>query len=468
MIRSAAHPTAPATAVTPQVDADSGVTALQHSLESVRATAARADAAAVGAERHATRSREAAETLASGAERIRELARKAASQATAADATARRAAADAQILSKRARAARAEAVRADRRHAAICARLIEAQQIQESRRQHAAAQVKPLSPEEALKMFSSRRGTPPPKPAASRKTPSCNFPTIEGYRILERTGQDSVGEFFRARQVQLGRAVLLKVLHVDRRRKPQMVKAFLDEARSAARFSHPNLLRVHDLGRSGDQYFYTTELIEGPSVASLVNQVGPFEPDRAHRMIRDLTAGVAKWQEAGLAHGRINAESVVLVGGGVAKLTELGIPGGGMSPTPLVPGTVNYVAPELAAGGRPDPRADEYSLAALFFFMLTGRRPHAAATFEGVLRSARRGPYFLEECAAGTPKAVLRLLRKALAVDPQKRHGGPTELLPALDLARKPSDAGIATPRLPLNRRTASRRRRREPGRSHE
>jgi Protein kinase domain len=425
---------------------ESELAGLQRAAEKARLAATRAAAVAEKASRRASRSSEAATALASAAARVRRTASLAAERATAAEQMARRAGSEASVLAKRASQAKDGSEGAARANQAARASLEQARRILRAREQQKQREERQqqISPQEARKIFSSRGSR---RAAAPRQTPSHNFPVIAGYRVLERAGQDGTAEFFRARQVQLDRAVLLKVLHADRARDPRLVEAFLAEARRAAQFNHPNLVRVHDLGCSGKRYYYATEMVDGPSLESLLGQLGPLEPGRAHKILRDLAAGMARWEAAGLVHGGVNPECVLFDGGGVAKLTGLGMAAGGNGRPPLVPGTVNYVAPELAAGRKADARADEYSLGALFYLLLTGRAPHAGPTLDDVVRSAQRGPLFLSNAPAALPAPARRLIRKAMATNPADRHGGPAKFVAALDLAQPPSGGSIPVPR---------------------
>jgi len=294
---------------------------------------------------------------------------------------------------------------------------------------------------------------PEPEPRARKR-----FVVPKGYEIVKELEDDEVGVLCLARQVSMDRLVQLKLLHGERAADTKLVERFLLEARTAGKFNHPNLMRVHAAGRVGRQYFYSTEHIDGRSLLAAVKEAGKFDPRRGCQVIRTLASGLEQWEKHGLVHGGLNPSRTVQAPSGDFKLLGLGLATRGIDlMAELAPGELCYVAPELVLGDTADSRADVYSLGAVLYFMLTGKVPHEADNRGDVIRAAREEPTVLANSMHGVPRALAMVVMKALQPDPAGRY----ELIPDLIRALETGISGSKIIAAVAERAKASRRRRR-------
>jgi hypothetical protein len=297
---------------------------------------------------------------------------------------------------------------------------------------------------------------PPPQPAAVRKR---KVQVPKGYRILKRLSEDETGVLCLAHQVAMDRPVQLRILHEDRCTDMSLVRAFLEEARTAGKFNHPNLIRVHAAGKAGRQYFYATEHFDGQNLQQAIASAGRLDPRAACEVVRGLASGLEQWERHGMVHGGLNPERAVRTTSGDYKLMGLGLVSRGIDlMAELTPLELCYVAPELVLGDSTDSRADIYSLGALLYFALTGSAPHLADNRGDVIRASREDSTALLRSLRGAPKSVASVVVRAMQPEPARRYELIPELISALEGGISGSRAiAAASERL----KGSSRRRRR-------
>ena len=158
-----------------------------------------------------------------------------------------------------------------------------------------------------------------------------------------------------------------------------MVERFRREAQLAARLNHPNIVNIYDIaGRSG-LIWYTMELIQGPSLAQLVERQGPLPLDRVFRLLREALSALAHAHGSGLVHRDIKPENMLLEPDGSLRITDFGLAlalrGGKFGGATSQSGTPQFASPEQLLGERVDQRSDLYSLAAVAYYALLGTVP---------------------------------------------------------------------------------------------
>jgi serine/threonine protein kinase len=216
----------------------------------------------------------------------------------------------------------------------------------------------------------------PPAPAAL----AAHFPQLEVLRLL---GQGGMGAVYQARQVKLDRLVALKVLPPEVARGSGFTERFLREARSLARLNHPNIVTVFDFGEVNGLFYFTMEYVDGHSVRQLIES-GALDPERALKIIPQVCDALQHAHDEGYVHRDIKPENLLLDRKGRVKIADFGLARLiGLTPTYLtltgsqeVMGTLYYMAPEqMKRTHAVDHRADLYSLAVVFYEMLTGELP---------------------------------------------------------------------------------------------
>lgn len=270
----------------------------------------------------------------------------------------------------------------------------------------------------------------------------------DDYELLAPLGQGGFGRVYRVRDLHLEREVALKVLDPVLTRDPAVVERFRREAQLAARLNHPNIVNIYDTaGRSG-LIWYTMELINGPSLAQLVEREGPLPLEKVLRLLREALSALAHAHGCGLVHRDLKPENMLFDEEGSLHITDFGLAlalrgaarfGGATSRS----GTPQFASPEQLLGERVDQRSDLYSLAAVAYYALLGTAPFAGLTPEQVL--AQQTTERLPDRAGrrdDVPAEVWAVLDRALRADVGARYGSAAEFLQALNRAAGAGRAG--------------------------
>jgi serine/threonine-protein kinase len=263
----------------------------------------------------------------------------------------------------------------------------------------------------------------------------------DDYELLSLLGTGGFGSVYRVRDLHLEREVALKVLHPLLTRDPEVVERFRREAQLAARLNHMNIVDIYDIGGRSGLIWYTMELIEGPSLAQLVERNGPLPIARVLRLLREALSALAHAHGLGLVHRDLKPENMLIERDGALRITDFGLAialrgmgkfGGATSQS----GTPQYASPEQLLGERVDQRSDLYSLAAVACFALLGVTPFPGHTPEQVLaRQTTRQLPTLHETRSDVSEELERVLYRALDPEVDQRYPSAAEFLQALNRA---------------------------------
>ena len=214
--------------------------------------------------------------------------------------------------------------------------------------------------------------------------------SIAHYNLLEPIGREAIGQVYRARDTRVGRTVALKVLDPALVADDTRRTALFDEARLAAKLSHPNIAALFEASESAGVCYFVYEFAVG---APLHEEMGgrPVNPRRAVELCIQIADALADGHAAGILHGDLRPETIGVTAKGSAKLLDFGMwrwTRGGLvrraaarAPESLPDEDsviASYMAPEQALGGETDGRADLFSLGTILYEMLTGRNPFKA------------------------------------------------------------------------------------------
>lgn len=268
------------------------------------------------------------------------------------------------------------------------------------------------------------------------------------YELTARLGEGGMCVVYRARRVRIGDEVAVKILLRKFIADEDTLLRFRREARAAARAHHPNVITIHDFGETSDNEvaaFIVMEFVKGTPLRDLLKSEGQFPAERALRLMRGICAGVGAAHRQGVVHRDLKPENILVVAPdddyefesvrvidfGFAKLVD----DFSAKPTGKVVGTPFYMSPEQCLGQALDTRSDVYSLGAMFYEMLSGKRPFAAETVSGIIsKQLSETPPPLPPTLA-IPRRVSTAIMSALAKDPNDRPQTATEMARQLQLA---------------------------------
>ncbi|WP_254787722.1 Stk1 family PASTA domain-containing Ser/Thr kinase [Curtobacterium sp. UNCCL20] len=199
------------------------------------------------------------------------------------------------------------------------------------------------------------------------------------YRVRSRIARGGMATVYLATDVRLERRVAIKIMHGHLADDQAFRERFIQEARSAARLSHPNLVGVYDQGAEDDTAYIVMEYIPGITLRDLLQEHHALTPEQATDILRAVLAGLASAHRAGIVHRDLKPENVLLADDGRIKLGDFGLARASTQNTATgaaLLGTIAYLSPELVTRGAADSRSDIYALGIMLYEMLTGEQPY--------------------------------------------------------------------------------------------
>jgi eukaryotic-like serine/threonine-protein kinase len=282
--------------------------------------------------------------------------------------------------------------------------------------------------------------------------------TLSHYRILEKVGEGGMGVLYRALDTRLDRTVAIKVLRPEAVGDAERQRRFVQEAKAASALNHPNIVVVHDIDQAAlngsSVAFIAMEFVEGQALDALMGG-SRLSVENALDYAIQVARALSAAHEAGIIHRDVKPANVMVARGehvkvldfGLAKLTERLTSGEGTptvtvgrdSPTatalPLtregvLVGTPAYMSPEQAEGRTVDARSDVFSLGAMLYEMLAGRRPFHGDSYLSTLTAILRDrPTSLRSLRSEIPRELERVVLRCLAKEREARYGSAGELL---------------------------------------
>jgi eukaryotic-like serine/threonine-protein kinase len=242
------------------------------------------------------------------------------------------------------------------------------------------------------------------------------------YSIERELGRGGMGIVYLARDVRLDRPVALKLLPPDRAQVATIRERFLQEARTAARLSHPNIVPIHAVEEIGPFVFFAMQYVAGETLGDRLRRVQLLAPWDAARLLRDVAWALAYAHAQGVVHRDIKPDNILIDQEGRALVADFGIARTASDGAPgRVQGTPEYLSPEQAGGEACDARADLYSLGAVAFHALTGRPPFVGDAASLIAQHLTAVPPKLVEIAPELPARLAAAVDRSLAKDPDAR-----------------------------------------------
>jgi serine/threonine protein kinase/Tol biopolymer transport system component len=292
---------------------------------------------------------------------------------------------------------------------------------------------------------------------------------LGAYEIVSLLGVGGMGEVYRARDPRLQREIALKVLSDIAAADLGRRERFRREALSVAALNHPHIVTIHSVEDADSTLFLTMELVSGRSLADAL-QPGGLPLGRVLTIGIAIADAMAAAHQNGITHRDLKPANIMLGEGAQAgriKVLDFGLakaiePAGGRrqsgtesaltitSPARteqgVILGTVAYMSPEQAEGREVDARSDLFSLGVVLYEMATGQRPFAGETNLSILSSILRDtPRSVTEINAALPRDFDRIVRRALAKDPERRYQDARDLRNDLEDLKALLDSGELT-----------------------
>ncbi len=246
------------------------------------------------------------------------------------------------------------------------------------------------------------------------------------YSIERELGRGGMGIVLLARDVALDRLVAIKLLPPHLAASAEARERFLQEARTAAGLSHPNIVPIHAVEQQGALVFFVMGFVDGETLRERVARAGPLPPRMAMKALQEVGWALAYAHQRGVIHRDIKPDNIMIERAtDRALVTDFGIAVGGRARgggTGEIMGTARYMSPEQALGEPVDARSDLYSLAATLFFALSGRPPFEGSNLPAIITQQVASPApRLRTVCPDVPARLADVIDRCLQKDPAAR-----------------------------------------------
>ena len=279
----------------------------------------------------------------------------------------------------------------------------------------------------------------PHENGSSPKAASNGHHHVGGYRVLREIETDSLGSVYEAEHPRLQRRVAVRTIGANVARDVSFSRRFLLELRSYVALEHEAIPKLYELAYEEDAPYLVTEMVAGRTLDEVFEAGERYEPLGVVALLRPIASALDYAHSRATVHRDVKPANILLANDGRTLLTGFGLgtvanfntgPGAG---GPVAP---DYVAPERLVGREVDGRADVYSLAAVIFEAVTGRRPFSSKSWiETLSRRLYEPPPSVRDIVPDLPMSFATVLQLAMDRDPSRRPPTAGQLLDHLESA---------------------------------
>ncbi len=274
---------------------------------------------------------------------------------------------------------------------------------------------------------------------------------IDGrYQVRSRIARGGMATVYLATDLRLERRVAIKIMHGHLADDNTFKTRFVQEARSAARLAHPNVVNVFDQGQDADMAYLVMEYLPGITLRDLLKDYKRLTAEQTVDIMDAVLSGLAAAHKAGIVHRDVKPENVLLADDGRIKLSDFGLARAASANTATgqaLLGTIAYLSPELVTRGIADARSDIYAVGIMMYEMLTGEQPYVGeAPMQIAYQHANDSVPAPSSKNPAVPAEIDELVAWASSRDPDERPRDARELLDRL----REIEPGIRASHVPI------------------
>lgn len=265
------------------------------------------------------------------------------------------------------------------------------------------------------------------------------------YELLELIGVGGMADIYRARDIQEDRIVAVKILKTEFAGSDEFLRRFRNESKAIALLSHPNIVKIYDVGFTDKVQFIVMEYVDGITLTDYIEQQGVLKwRDAVHFTVQILRA-LQHAHDRGIVHRDIKSSNIMLLRDGTIKVMDFGIARFNRENNKTVSektiGSVHYISPEQARGDITDERSDIYSVGVALYEMLTGKKPFDGDTPVAIaLKHMQSTPKKPTELNETIPEGLEQIVLRAMQKEPYQRYQTAGEMIKDLeDFKKNPS-----------------------------
>jgi len=255
----------------------------------------------------------------------------------------------------------------------------------------------------------------------------------------------------------LEREVAIKVLPPDVAQDDQVVRRFQQEAKTAAKLDHPNIIPIYRVESEGGLNYFVMKYISGTSLEDLLDKKEPLPVPEIQRILWEAACALGHAHQRGVVHRDVKPANIMFDHDGRVMLTDFGISKAlqaatGLTATGMIIGTPHYMAPEQGKGGAVDGRADQYSLGVVGYRMITAELPFSGDSVHTIIyKHIYEEPPLASTKRPGIPASLTVAISRALVKEPDQRfptmEDFATAVWPEQPVASPGKSRGPARPR---------------------
>jgi serine/threonine-protein kinase len=284
------------------------------------------------------------------------------------------------------------------------------------------------------------------------------------YEIVGELGQGAMGVVYKATDPLIDRIVAIKTitLSLALEEREEYEARFYQEAKAAGRLSHPNIVTIFDVGRSGDIAYIAMEFLQGRELRDILNDEKLLPVDQGIDIVAQVAMGLAYAHEHGIIHRDIKPSNIMVGRDGHAKITDFGIArmasSGVRTQTGMVLGSPKYMSPEQVMGKLTDQRSDIFSLGVMLYEMLTGQPPFMGENVNAIMYQTLNAiPAPPSSLNPAVPDMLNFIVAKALAKELEHRYQNARDLANDLRACRVTVPSSVLPSEAAKTAGTASR-----------
>ena len=276
------------------------------------------------------------------------------------------------------------------------------------------------------------------------------------YEIISEIGQGAMGVVYKATDPLIDRTVAIKTINLGlaQEEKEEYEGRFYQEAKAAGRLSHPNIVTIYDVGKSGEVAYIAMEFLQGRELRDILDDTELLPVAQVLDIVLQVALGLAYAHEHGIVHRDVKPSNIMVIRDGHVKITNFGIArmesASVRTQTGMVLGSPKYMSPEQVMGKLIDQRSDIFSLGVMLYEMLTGKAPFAGENVNAIMYQTLNGiPPPPSTVNPAVPDMLNFIVAKALAKNLDDRYQNAKDMADDLRACRDALPRSTASPAKP-------------------
>ncbi|MDO4944132.1 MAG: Stk1 family PASTA domain-containing Ser/Thr kinase [Ruminococcus sp.] len=258
------------------------------------------------------------------------------------------------------------------------------------------------------------------------------------YEITELIGVGGMADVYKAMDVMENRTVAVKILKPEFAENEEFLRRFRNESKAIAVLSHPNIVKIYDVGFTDEIQFIVMEYIDGITLKEFIERQGVLKWKDALHFVTQILRALQHAHDKGIVHRDIKPQNIMLFTDGTIKVMDFGIARfsriDGKTLSDKTIGSVHYISPEQARGDMTDERSDIYSVGVMLYEMLTGRKPFDGENPVAIaLKHMQEDAVPPREIMPAIPEALEEIVIHAMEREPVRRYQSAAEMIRDID-----------------------------------